>query len=427
MDPIVDTATVFNLSVAGLVGLAVGIEREWSGHAAGPHPRFAGIRTFFILGLLGGLSGLALLEGWIAVGTVLLAAGVGLVLTAYFIASRRPGGDVDATTEAAGLVVLALGVFAGQGYLALAAGICAVVVLALREKAELHQWVHRIGEPELKAAIQFAVLALVVLPILPEGPYGPLGGIRPRSLWSVVLLFSGLNFAGYLARRIAGPGLGYPIAGALGGLLSSTAVTLQFSRLSRREPEMAAPLALGVVAACTVLLPRVTIVSAILNPDVARALLPYLVPPLVVGLGLLAWTFFRGRKAKAETSELTDKSPLRLWSAIQLAIALQVVLMAITYVRETWGSPGIIASAAVIGLTDVDALTYSMAKMGTTVETIELAARAIAVGILANTGLKLTLALVVGGGSYRWRAALGLIALGAAIGVGLLVGRWFII
>lgn len=414
-----DLTVVLNLGVAALVGLAVGIEREWSGHATGPNARFAGVRTFLILGLLGGLSGLTLLEGWTAVGTVLLAAGAGLVLTGYVIATRGKGSNADGTTEAAALVVLALGLFAGQGYLVLAAATCAVVVLVLREKAELHRLVHRIGETELKAAIQFAVLALVVLPLLPEGPFGPLGGIRPRSLWAVVLLFSGLSFAGYLARRIAGPGLGYPITGLLGGVLSSTAVTLQFSRASRREPAMAGPLALGVVAACTVPLPRVALISLILSPAVARALLPYLLPPAIVGAAILAWTILRRGWKDSDGSEIKDKSPLRLWSAIQLAILLQLVLMALTWVRQTWGSPGIIASAAVLGLTDVDALTYSMAKMGSSIQLAELAAQAIAVGILANTALKFGLALALGAGSYRWRAAIGLVALGAAIGLGL--------
>ncbi|HEV8124417.1 MAG TPA: MgtC/SapB family protein [Gemmatimonadales bacterium] len=419
----IDTSTVFSLGVASLVGLAVGIEREWSGNQAAAHPRFAGVRTFLILGLLGGLSGVSLLAGWTAIGTILLAAGTVLVLIAYFVASQPPAG-VDGTTEAAALVVLALGVFAGQGYYTLAAGVCAVVVLALREKAELHRLVHRLGEAELKAAIQFAVLALVVLPLLPEGPYGPLGGVRPRSLWTVVLILSALNFAGYLARRIAGPGLGYPITGALGGLVSSTAVTLQFSRLSRREPKMAGPLSLGVVAACTVLLPRVTAISAILNPDVARALLPYLIPPLVAGIGILAWALLRHRRRDAGKTEFVDKSPLRLWSAIQMAIAFQAVLMIFALVRQWWGTPSIIPSAALVGLTDVDALTFSMSRLGTSADMVGLAARGIAVGILANTLLKMTIALVLGSPGYRWRAAAGLVALGATMGAGLWLRAW---
>jgi uncharacterized membrane protein (DUF4010 family) len=417
-DPI-DSTVLIGLGVAALIGLVIGIERQWSGHATGPRARFAGVRTFFMLGLLGGLAGLFLREGWTAPATVLLAGGIGLVLAAYVIASQRPQVDADATTEVAGLVVLALSVVAVQGYPVLAGGMAALVVLALREKTVLHRMVDRIGEEEFRAAVQFAVLALVVLPLLPEGPYGPLGGFRPRALWAVVLLFSGLSFAGYIARRIAGANLGYPITGLLGGLLSSTAVTLTFSRQSRREPKLSAPLALGVLAACTVLLPRVAIVSAILNPAVAAALLPYLLPPAIVGLLIIGTIFLRRRRDNAKEAEYEERSPLRLVTAIQMAVALQAVIMAITYVRETWGSPGILASAAVLGLTDVDALTLAMSTMGTEREMVELGAKAIAVGILANTSLKLTIALVLGGSAYRWRVAFGLVALGAAIGLGL--------
>jgi uncharacterized membrane protein (DUF4010 family) len=414
-----DPDLLLGLGIAALIGLVIGIERQWSGHASGPHARFAGVRTFFMLGLIGGLAGVFLREGWTAVASVLLAGGVGLVLAGYIIASRRRGSDSDATTEVAGLLVLALAVIAVQGYHVLAGGITALVVLALREKALLHRMVERIGEEEFRAAVQFAALALVVLPLLPEGPYGPLGGIRPRALWAVVLFFSGLSFAGYIARRIAGPDLGYPITGLLGGLLSSTAVTLHFSRQSKREPRLSAALALGVLAACTVLLPRVTVVAALLNPAVARALLPYLAPPAIVGVVILGTVLLRRKRDQAGGGDFAEKSPLRLVTAIQMAVALQAVIMAITFVRETWGSPGILASAAVLGLTDVDALTLSMSTMGDGPAMVELGAKAIVVGILANTALKLTLALVLGGNAYRWRVAAGLLALGAALGVGL--------
>lgn len=414
-----DPDLLLGLGIAALIGLIIGVERQWSGHASGPQARFAGVRTFFMLGLIGGLAGAFLRLGWTAVATVLLAGGIGLVLAAYVITSRREGADSDATTEVAGLLVLALAVIAVQGYHVLAGGISTLVVLALREKALLHRMVERIGEAEFRAAVQFAVLAMVVLPLLPEGPYGPLGGIRPQSLWAIVLLFSGLSFAGYVARRIAGPDLGYPITGLLGGLLSSTAVTLHFSRQSRRDPALSASLALGVLAACTVLLPRVAIVAALLNPAVARALLPYLIPPAIVGLLIIAIVILRRKRGEKGRADYEEKSPLRLVTAIQMAVALQAVIMAITFVRETWGSPGILASAAVLGLTDVDALTLSMSTMGNGPEMVELGAKAIAVGIMANTVLKLTLTLVLGGNAFRWRAAAGLIALGVALGVGL--------
>jgi uncharacterized membrane protein (DUF4010 family) len=409
---------LLGLGVAALIGLVIGIERQWSGHASGPQARFAGVRTFFMLGLIGGLSGLFVRQGWTALAVVLLAAGAALILVAYVSATRRPGADTDATTEVAALLVLALGVLAVQGHLALASGIGALAVLALREKVALHNLVQRIGEEELRAAFQFAVMALVVLPLLPQGPFGPLGGVRPRALWAAVLLFSALSFAGYIARRIAGPRLGYPIAGLLGGLVSSTAATLHFSRLSRREPNLSTPLAVGVLAACTVLLPRVAIVSAILNPAVATALLPYLLPAAVVGVGVVAGGFVRRHPPQSET-KYEEKSPLRLTVAMQMALALQATLLAMTFVRQTWGSTGVLASAAVLGLTDVDALVLSMTALGRSPDVAALGAKAIAVGILSNTALKLTLVLVLGGARFRLRAASGLLALVAATAVGL--------
>src|SRR5512134_2614078 len=183
------------LALAGLAGLAVGIEREWSGHASGPGARFAGVRTFLLLGLLGGVAGWLTTEGLIAVAGVLLAGGAALTIVAYFTASRASG-DPDGTTEAAALLVLGVGALCGMGHGRLGSGIAAVAVVALAEKSRIQGLVRRIGEVELRAALQFAVLALVVLPLLPTGPYGPLGGVRPQALWILVLVFSGLNFLG---------------------------------------------------------------------------------------------------------------------------------------------------------------------------------------------------------------------------------------
>jgi uncharacterized membrane protein (DUF4010 family) len=415
-----DPHHLIGLGIAALIGLAIGIERQWSGHATGPDARFGGIRTFFMLGLLGGLAGVFLQLGWTALGITFLAAAAALIVAAYVVVSRRPRADPDATTEVAGLLVLALATVAALGAHLLAGGAAAVLVLTLREKARLHRLVQRIGEAEFRAAIQFSVLALVVLPLLPPGPYGPLGGIRPRELWAVVLLFSGLSFAGFLARRIAGADLGYPVTGLLGGLLSSTAVTLQFSRQSRRDPQLAVPLALGVLGASTVLLPRVAIVAAILNQAVAATLVPFLAAPAVIGLVIVVTALVRQRRDRTEAI-LEERNPLRLWTAIQLAIALQAVIMIMVLVQETWGSPGVVASAAVLGLTDVDALTLSMSKMGGDPGLVGLAAQAIVVGVIANTVMKLGMALVLGSAGFRWRVAGGLLALGAALGAGLLV------
>lgn len=415
---------VARLAVAALCGLAVGIERERSGHAAGPHGRFAGVRTFFLIGGLGGVAGLFAANGAPAIAVALLAGGLAITVAAYANASRGGGEAIDATTEVAALVVLALGALAGLGALAIAGGAAAIVVLALSEKARLHQAVARVGDADLRAAFQFAVLALVVLPVLPAGSYGPLGGIRPRELWMVVLVFSGLNFLGYVARRVVGLTRGDAVAGALGGVISSTAVTWQFSRRSREDEAAATGLAAGVLGACTVLVPRLLLLSTILNHRVALALMPFLAAPAVAGSAMVAALVAR-RPSGATSSNGAglSGSPLRLWSAIRMALAFQAALMAIHLVQTRLGEQGVLASAAVLGLTDMDALTLSMNRLGETPDAVGLAARAITIGVIANTVLKLAVAATLGNARFRTLAGGGL-ALLLGVTVGALLALW---
>lgn len=417
--PLIEAA---RLSIAALVGLAVGIEREWSGHATGPHARFGGLRTFFLLGLVGGAAGLLIAAQFAPVAAVLLAGAAAFVVVAYAMAVRRPDADLDGTTEGAGLVVLALGTLAGLGQMGVAAGTVAVVVLALGEKERLHWLVRKIGEREMRATLQFAVLALVVLPLLPAGPFGPLGGVRPRMLWAIVLLFSGLNFAGHIARHAVGTRRGYGITGMIGGLVSSTAVTLEFSRMSRDDDELGRPLALGVIGACTVLVGRVFAASAVLNAAVAQELVLFLVPSAAVGVALIVYALRRPWPPVTPAAEPRAESPLRLWRAIQLAVAFQLAMMLLVYARQAWGAAGVLSSAAVLGLTDVDALTVSMCRSAMNGMGPTLAAEGIAIGILANTVLKFGVALAVGSPRFRRAVAPGFLMLGAAVAAGLWLG-----
>jgi len=289
----------------------------------------------------------------------------------------------------------------------------------LREKERLHWIVQRLDERDIRAGVQFAVLAIVVLPLLPTGPFFGAVALEPRALWAIVLLFSGLNFAGYVARRIVGTSRGLGLTGAFGGVISSTAVTLSFSRQSRAHASLGAPLALGVVAACTVLIPRVLIVSAALNASVAVALIPLLVPAFVAGLGLAA-IGWRSKPSESSDYKEDEGNPLRLGVAIRMALAFQVAIVAIGLVRARWGTPGVYSTAAMLGLTDVDALTVSMSRSQASLSP-DVAARAIAIGILANTALKMTITLTLGRYAFRRRAGASLAAMAAASALGLLL------
>jgi uncharacterized membrane protein (DUF4010 family) len=410
------TSSIVGLLIATLGGAAVGLERQWSGHAEGPSARFAGIRTFTMLGAVGGLCGWLWTAGITAPAAILLAGAVAVVAAAYLAGSRH---EVDGTTEVAALVVLAAGLLAGVGSVRLASAIIALVTLLLVEKSRLHALVQRIDDVGLRSGVRFAVMALVVLPLLPEGPYGPLGGIRPREIWALVLFFSGLSFAGDVARRIVGPGHGYLVTGLLGGLVSSTNVTFTFARTSRTDLGMERALAFGAVAANAMLYPRVLVATAILNASVVPPLVPFLVAPALMA-ALVAAVGAR-RSPAAGAPNVPVRNPLQLAAALQMAVVFQAVLMAVYLIRDAWGQSGVFTSAAVLGLTDVDALTVSMARGVALTASPTVAATAIAIGVLANTAMKLGLAVFFGAPRFRAIAGGALALLLVAIGAPLLL------
>jgi len=405
------------IMVAALGGAAIGVEREWSGHASGSQARFGGVRTFTLIGGVAGLAGWFAVQQLLGISVVLAAGATALVLAGYIAASRT---SVDATTEAAGLVVIGAGFAAGLGWIALASGIVAVSTLLLVEKSSLHSLVARIDDEELRAAARFGVMAVVILPLLPEGPYGPLGGIKPRELWLLVLFFTGLSFVGYFARRLFGAKRGYAVAGLLAGIVSSTNATFTFARMSRREADLSQSLAVGTVAACTMLFPRVLAATMVLDHRVASALLPYLAAPFLLGVAAMA-LWWRVNPGAAPST--TVSNPLQIVPALQMAITFQAVLFAVTLVRRWFGNTGLLASGAVLGVADVDALTISMTKNVAHGVDIHVAAEAIAVGILVNCAMKTVLALALGTRTFSRFAGPAIAAMGVAIAVAIVVTR----
>ena len=403
-----DLDSFVGLIVAILGGAAVGVERQRSGHATGPDARLGGIRTFTLLGTLAGIAGYLIESHYMVPASLLISGALALTVAAYVRASKN---DIDATTEVAALVVIGAGVLAGLGELRLSAALTTLTVLLLAEKPRLHSMVERLDEPTMLAAARFAVMSLVILPLLPEGPYGPEPGIKPRDLWMLVLLFSGMSFVGYIAQRLSG-NAGYPLTGLLGGLVSSTSVTLTFARLSQSNPQQQAQLAAGAVAASTILFLRVAAAVAVLDASLLPTLARFLAAPFIAGLAALAlaWRSLRGEKA--EPTEM--RNPLQLRNAIEMAALFLVVLYAVFYVRRWIGDAGLMASGFILGLTDVDALTLSMTRSVATGITIDAACRAILAGIIANSIMKAVIAFTVGNTRFRLQTVLALIAMAAA-------------
>jgi uncharacterized membrane protein (DUF4010 family) len=397
---------ILGLFIATLGGAAVGLERERSRHE---HARFAGFRTFTLLGGIAGLAGLMWTNHLELPAIVLLCGATAIVAIAYFASTRV---DIESTTEIAALIVIAAGVLAATGAHRIAAGAVTITVLVLIEKTRLHSFAGRLDDTGLRAGAMFAAMALVILPLLPEGPYGPFGGIRPRQLWILVLFFSGLSFVGYLARHLVAPGRGYLVTGALGGIISSTNVTFTFARLSASEPVIARELGFGAVAASAVLFPRVIAALLVLNAPLALPVARYLAAPFLIAL-IVASLGIRSPKRDGEKAE-PPANPLQLRAALQMAFLFQIVLMLVNAAQALWGNAGVLGSAAALGFTDVDALTVTMAKGIAARGDLDVAALAISIGVLSNTVLKTMIALILGRSSFRVIAASTLAAMLAA-------------
>jgi len=414
-----NSSDMIALVVAALGGAAVGLERQWSGHAEGPTARFAGIRTFAMLGALGGLSGWLLSAGGTLLAGVLLSGGVAITVAAYVAASRH---EIDGTTEVAALVVMGAGVLAGMGQLRVASAIVAVEVLLLVEKSRLHSLVRRIDDVELRAGVRFAVMALVILPLLPEGPYPPLGIVRPRQLWMLVLFFSGLSFLGDVLNRVVGPQSGALLSGAIGGLISSTNVTFTFARSSRQDASHSRSLAFGAIAANAILYPRVLTAVAVLNVALLPVLVPFVVAPALAA-GIVAAVGAKIHPPEGERRRAVMRNPLQLSAALRMAALFQAVLIVVRLTQNAWGRSGVLTTAAALGLTDVDALTVSMTKGVADTLSIQTAALAIAVGILANNSLKAGIALLLGERQFRTIVAGTLALVIAASAVSIVILR----
>jgi uncharacterized membrane protein (DUF4010 family) len=279
------------------------------------------------------------------------------------------------------------------------------------EKTRLHGWVARVDDAEFRNGVRFAVMAAVILPLLPAGPFGPAPGIRPRELWLVVLLITGIEFAGFVARRRVGHRYGYTLAGLLGGLISSTSVTLSYARLARARPAVAGDLASGAIAANVAVLPRVALIALVLNPAVGSRLLIALALPFSWMLAALWVTLHRQVVTEPDSGD--GRNPMHFAPALQLAAIYQLAIYLIDWASRALGAGGLLVTAFLLGMTNLDALTISVARRDGVVNGASdgILVTLIVVGLLGTALVKLIVALVVGDGAFRRRVGLALAGL----------------
>jgi uncharacterized membrane protein (DUF4010 family) len=402
MDPSFSLEPWWRFGAALLIGALVGLEREYIQQRSGD-AEFAGIRTFALLALLGAVAAffsqrfgiIIFISAYLAIAVLILGSMVGEI----YVHRREEG----ITTEVVGLLMPFLGAMVIYDNAELAAALAVISALVLASKPALHGLASRMSPADLRATLEFALITAVVLPILPNQVYGPYGVLNPYAIWLMVVLVSAIGFFGYVLMKLWGAARGISLTGLLGGLVSSTAVTLSFAGRSVEAPALAPSFALAITLASTVLFPRVLVEVALVHPP----LLPTMLIPLgfMLTAGLLGawWLWRRSVPLGGQGADpVSLKNPLKLTTAITFGLAFGLVLLVVEAANATFGDAGVYAASAITGLVDVDAIALGSANLAADGALAEgVAAAAITLAVLVNTAVKAIVALSIGAPALR--------------------------
>ena len=414
---------ISRLAVALGIGLLIGLERGWRRRQASPGSRAAGIRTFAISGLLGGviaalslaLSSQASGGAASAVGGVALGLGFAAyaaVITLFTRDENRAVGAFSATTAIAGMLTFALGAYALLGDLRIAAGtaVAAAGLLAFRE--ELHGWVEKITWPELQSGLVLLAMTFLGLPIMPDDLVGPFGGVNPREVWVIAIVLAGVSFLGYAAAKYFGARRGLLLAAAAGALASSTAVTVANARHAAAGEGSPRLLAAGVAVASAIMFLRVAAIVAALKPGLLVLIAPTLLAATLVAVGFAIIWVYRPKTGTGGDQSVDFRNPFDFWSVVGFALFLGLIMVLSRAVGETFGATGALAGAIFVGIADIDAITVSMARLTPEVLSTSDAAFAILAAVASNTVSKIVIGAVIGRGSFAVEiAAMALVCL----------------
>ena len=417
-------ATAQGLAASLAVGLLIGIERGWRDRDLAEGGRVAGLRTFSLVGLLGGALGVLPTEfgTWPLLGGMV---GLSLLLAVSYREASRASGNLSITTAVAMLLTFVLGALAARGAAVQALAAAVVVAVLLNLKPTLHRWLQLMQHRELTAALQLLVLSLVILPNLPDAGYGPYQALNPYRLWWAVVLIAGLSLAGHLAMRITGAHRGVFWTGVLGGLASSTAATLALARHAKQQPALAEAAAAGALAASGVMFLRMVVLVASVQPALLRPLGAPLVATGVALLLLAVWQWRRRSGQGISAEQVEPVSPFDLGTALGFGGFLAVMAVLVPAARDALGAPGIYALAALSGLADVDATVISVARLqGAGGLTVVTAVLAVGMTTVANMVTKASIAWKIGGTAVGWPVLRGY---AVAMAVGALAIGWSVL
>lgn len=414
---IASNQTTINLAVALLLGAIVGLERGWDAREQKSGERIAGIRTFSLVGLLGGISAVLASEITVWAFPVLLLSVVAMGLVAY--SERLEHIRNFSITGLVGmLLTFCFGAVAVAVDPVIATAAAVVTAIILDNKQEIHGWVQKLQAHELDAALKLLLISVVMLPLLPNERMGPGGVLNPREIWWMVVMIASISFVGYFAIRVAGARKGILFTSLFAGLSSSTALTLHFARQSRSNEGFSPQFAAGILIACGTMFPRILVYCLVIN----TALLPSLVWPVLVmtillyGPALYIWQ--KNSKQLQVSQPSLSQNPLDLSSALVFGLLLTAILLLGEFLKNAFGDAGIFALAATSGVADVDAITLSLTRMSNNGLAMDTAVLGIVIAAAVNNLVKSGIAWSIG------NRQTGLLVAGPmvlSLGVGLMV------
>jgi uncharacterized membrane protein (DUF4010 family) len=411
----VSLTDLMGLGMALAVGLLIGLERGWHQREVPDGHRAAGLRTFALIGLLGGLSGL-LAQRWGAVVLVAVLAVVALLILAGYFVTARMHRVMGLTTAMAAMITFLVGVLAAGGGTLLAAAVAVVTVALLQLKRPMHSGIGKLTEIELTSGVQLLLISVVVLPVLPDRGFGPFAALNPYRLWWAVVLLALLSFLGFVLMRWFGTRRGLTLTSLLGGLVSSTATTATLARWAKEAPQWRQLAAGGATLACAAMFGRMAILVAVAAPALGRAAIGTLVAMAITGAAFGA--YLTSREPAQNLPDLSTQNPLKLSAAVQFALFLGAVLLAGRFLSDRFGDAGLLVTAAISGLVDVDAITLSVGRMASDgVVDAAIAGVAVFLAAAVNQVTKLGLLWVLDGRSLALKV-LPAYALMALVGIG---------
>ncbi|SBS34764.1 hypothetical protein MAQ5080_02967 [Marinomonas aquimarina] len=410
-------SSIMLLGIALSLGLLIGVERGFKYRDQKDGARVSGLRTYGLTSLLGAVSAMLAEQ----LGSFLLGVffiGLAIALTAsYVVNSTREHSSL--TSLIASLLAFCFGAMVMVGYVVEAASLSVITTLLLSLKGELHRWLWLIEKKELWAALELLIMSVVILSVIPDEDMGPWNALNPYEIWWMVVLISSISFVSYFAMKFAGARKGIMGTALFAGLASSTALTLQFSKMAKQVPAAAPLLAAGVLFACGTMYPRVLLVASVINPEILSLLaIPTLTMAVVTYIPAL-WLWYRGTRMVPENVP-PPASPLSLWSALGFGALLTGILLLSSGLQATLGDAGVLILAAASGVADVDPINLSLSGMSREGLALETAVLGIVIAAAVNGLLKAGMTGAIGGQEMFKRATLPLV-ISSTVGLALAI------